>query len=222
MKILICSLLCSAVVAAATPVSVSFVNPGVPGVVDTDSNYYVGPYTLSINGKNVAAMCMDDFYETSGSWSANMTAANSSNLSATYLGNISYNVDGFQFSSSQIYQAEAYLDSELLKSGADRIHIQDAAWTIMDYVTGHTPHSNNDPAVNAILADAAASAHSFNDSSYSIISQVDPGTNAEQEFMVATAVPEPASWSLLAGALAVIGSFCRRSLRKTSAGASNQ
>lgn len=215
MRKLIYSLLCSAVIAAATPVSVSLVNPGAPAVIESSSNVYVGPYTLNINGTNVAAMCMDDFYETSGSWTANVTMANSGDLSNTYLGNQSYNVDGFQFSSSQIYQAEAYLDSEILGPGADRIHIQDAAWTIMDYVTGHTAHSNNDPTVNSFISDAAANSGSFNDASYSIISQVNPGSNAEQEFMVST--PEPATWSLLGGALLLVTLVRRQSTRSSAA-----
>ena len=202
MKKILCSLLCSAAIAAASPIAVSYVNPGTPGIVD-GNNDYVGPYTLAVAGKNVQAMCMDDFFETSGSWSANLTVVPSGNLANTYLGNKTYTVAGSQFSGSQVYLAEAYLFNEIVQPGADRVHVQDAAWTIMDYITGHTLHSNGDTAVNAIIADVATNSPSFNASNYEILSQVNPGTNAEQEFIVAT--PEPSTWGLLGGALLLLG-----------------
>jgi hypothetical protein len=202
MKKVLFFLICSAAIAAATPVAVSYVNPGVPGIVDS-KNDYVGPYTLKVAGQNVPAMCVNDFYNTSGSWSANLTSVTANDLGNTYLGNNTYTVDGYQLSSSEIYQGEAYLYSEILKPGADRLDIQDAAWTVMDYVTGHTPHSNGNQAVNSIIADAVVHAGSFDASGYEILSQVNHGSSAEQEFIVAT--PEPASIALLGVALLLLG-----------------
>jgi hypothetical protein len=178
------------------------VNPGTPPVVDS-SNYFVGPYTLNVAGQNVAAMCMDDFYHTSGSWSANLTVVNSSNLANTYLGNNTYNVDGLQVSASKLYLEEAYLFSEIVKPGADRIDLQDAAWTIMDDATGHTDHSEGNKAVDNMIADAATHAGSFDASHYEIVSQVNPGSRPQQEFIVAT--PEPATCGLLGAAFLLLG-----------------
>jgi hypothetical protein len=203
MKKILFSFLGFAVLAAATPVSVSFVNAGSPPVQDSDSGALVGPYTLNIGGQNIAAMCVDDFYETSGSWSANVTAVTAGNLASTYLGNHSYTINGIRFSSASIYLDEAYLYSQIVKPGADRVHLQDAAWTLMDYATGHIPHSSGDDAVNNILANLATNVSSFNASGYEILSQVDHGWHAEQEFIYAT--PEPASYGLLGGALLLLG-----------------
>ena len=170
---------------------------------DSDSRALVGPYTLNVSGQNIAAMCVDDFYETSGSWSANVTAVTTGNLTSTYLGNHNYTVNGIQFSSASIYLDEAYLYSQIVKPAADRVDLQDAAWTLMDYATGHTAHSRGDDAVNNILANLAGNVSSFNASGYEILSQVNPGSNAEQEFIFAT--PEPASYGLLGGALLLLG-----------------
>ena len=202
MKKALISLLSFAALAAATPVSVTYVNAGSPSVTDSDHDF-VGPYTLNIGGHNVQAMCVDDFYNTSGTWSANVTAVTSNNLSNTYLGNHNFTIDGIQFASSTLYLDEAYLYSQIIKPGADRIHIQDAAWTLMDYATGHWPHTIGDIGVDNVLADLATNISSFDASGYEILSQVNHGFNAEQEFIFAT--PEPASCGLLGGALLLLG-----------------
>jgi hypothetical protein len=215
MKKVLVSLLCSAAFAAASPVSVSYVNPGSPGIVDS-SNDYVGPYTLKIGNQNVAAMCMDDFYVTSGSWSADLTQVNSANLSNTYLGNSSYKVNGTWMTSAQIYDVETYLFSEIIQPKADRVDLQDAAWTFMDEVTGHSKHSYSS-AVNNDIQNALANYASFNTSDFEIVSEVSPGNHPEQEFIVAT--PEPASFGLLGAALVALGFVGIRSRRARAAAA---
>lgn len=218
MKKVLVSLLCSAAFAAASPVSVSvsLVNAGTPAITDS-SNDFVGPYTLKIGNQNVPAMCMDDFYVTSGSWSADLTPVNSSNLGNTYLGNKTYKVDGQSMSSAQIYEVEAYLYSEIVQPHADRVDLQDAAWTFMDDVTGHTAHSNSS-VVNTDIQTALANYASLNTSDFEIVSEVDPGRSPEQEFIVAT--PEPASAGLLGGALLVLGLIGIRAKRARIASAS--
>jgi PEP-CTERM motif-containing protein len=188
---------------SAAPVSVSFVNGGNPIV-----NAYgaeVGPYTLSINGHNTPAMCMDDFYQTSGSWTANATSVTSADFSQTYLGNSTRNIAGYTLTSGQIYTAEAYLFSLITQPGADRGDIQEAAWAIMDPTTLQNVFTNSNTQVLQYLSLAASNYSTFNASGYQIISQVNPGRNPQQEFMTAT--PEPASFALIGAGLLIAGAF---------------
>ena len=210
MKKIFFSLLCSAAFAVASPVHVSLVNPGTPAITDS-SRDYVGPYTLSIGGADVAAMCLDDFFKTSGSWNADLTAVNSGNLANTYLGNQSFRVDGTTLSSAQVYKVEAYFFSEIIQPGADRVDLQDAAWTFMDDVAGHFPHSTS-TTVNNDIANALENYKSINAAGFDIVSQVAPGCDPEQEFIVAT--PEPASLGLLGGTLLLLGMMRIRSKRR--------
>jgi hypothetical protein len=216
-KTLLSVLFCTTLASATPVVTLSLVGPGTPAVVDTQSNDYVGPYALTLNGQTIAAMCMDDFNVVSGTWTAAVTQANGSDLGNTYLGNNTFNVSGYQFTSAQVYQAEAYLFSKLIEPNADRVDLQDAAWTIMDEVTGHTPHSNGNAAVDSIISDVVANASSFHASGYEILSEVQPGSSAEQEFMTAAAVTttEPATLAAVGLALLVAGAIrVRRNLRK--------
>ncbi|HEX4770412.1 MAG TPA: hypothetical protein VH351_06250 [Bryobacteraceae bacterium] len=192
-----------AALAAATPVSVSFLNAGTAFMLDADSRALVGPYTLNIGGQKIPAMCVDDFYESAGTWSANVTSVTSNNLANSYLGNHNYTLNGIQVSSASIYLDEAYLYSQITKPGADRVDLQDAAWTLMDYVTSQTPHSIGDVAVNKILANLAANVNSFNASEYEIVTPIGNGAHVQQEFIVA--MPEPASYGLSGGALLLLG-----------------
>ena len=120
MKLFSLFLLAGAVLSAAPLAQVSLVNAGSP-LVD-DGQYYVGPYTLSINGQNVAAMCVDfqDESYVGDTWTASLSQVGG-NLSATYHAD-----DAVQ------YKEEAYLYSLLTLPGADRVDIQHAAWSITD------------------------------------------------------------------------------------------
>jgi hypothetical protein len=205
MKQYICSFFLFAALASATTVQLTVVGAGTPALLDSTHNY-VGPYQLTMNGQNISAMCMNDYDVAHGSWTANETVVSGTDFSKTYLGNHSYNVLGHQFTSAQIYTDEIYIFSELIRPNADRIDLQDAAWTIMDYATGHTPHSTNQ-AVTNIIANVEANAGSFNTSGFEILSQVNPGRDPEQEFIVAT--PEPSTLPLFAGGL-LLAAFCLR------------
>ncbi len=209
MKKSILSFLMFGAVLSAAPVSVTFVNPGNPLVVS--NGVYVGPYTLTVNGVTTPAMCVDDFLEVhdGDKWSANETLVNSSNFSNTYLGNGGKTIEGTNYSSSDIYKAEAYLFSLITKPGADRSDIQEAAWAIMDTNTLNNVFNTNDTGVENYVYAAANNYSSFDASGYRIISQA--GVQCEQEFMVASA-PEPASFALFGGALLLAGAarFGRR------------
>lgn len=199
---------------SASPVNVTLLNAG-NGAVDSTGNYYVGPYTLTINGTATPAMCMDDFVEDhiGDQWSANVTAANSSNFSGTYLGNSGETIYGQFVTSAQIYNAEAYLFSLITKPGADQADIQEAAWFIMD--PSNTTYSSIAGVQNYLEA-AAYNSPSFNSAGFSIISDVTPF--GAQEFMVATApAPEPASIALLGGGLILFSAAGARFRRRKQA-----
>ena len=210
MKTSLFSLFLFGAVLSAAPVTVSFVS--------ATSN--IGPYTLSVNGKNVAAMCMDDFLNTSGSWTANETAVNGKTFSNTYLDNQSVYVEGKWLSSGNVYSMEAYLFNLLTQKNADRTDIQEAAWAIMDPFTLSHIFAKKDKAAENFLTSALTNYASFNTSGYEILSQVNPGCNPEQEFMIySSAAPEPASFALFgAGLLAAgIARFTRRNKQATVA-----
>ncbi len=195
-------------VLSAAPVNVTLQNAG-NGAVDSTGRYYVGPYTLTLNGVSTPAMCVDDFIDNplGASWQANETKANASDFSNTYLGNSGTTIEGLSFTSAQVYQAEAYLFSLITKPGADQADIQEAAWYIMD-PTSNTYANNN--GVQNYLESAYYNSPNFDVSGYSIVSNLNKG--ATQEFMVANA-PEPASFALFGAGLFVAG-FARFARRK--------
>ncbi len=205
MKKTIFSLFLFGAVLSASPVSVTFVS----------ATSEIGPYTLSVNGKNVAAMCMDDFLHVSAnqSWKANVTAVNSSDFSNTYFGNNTKNEYGYSLTSANVYAMEGYLFSQIIKPNADRTHIQEAAWAIMDHATLTNVVNSGNTAVLAVLQQALTSYSSFDGSGYEILSQVNPGCNAPQEFMTqSAAAPEPATFALLG--LGFVAAGATRFLRK--------
>lgn len=159
---------------------VSLVNAGSP--LADDGQYYVGPYTLSINGQNVAALCVDfsDESYVGDSWTASLSQVGG-NLANTYHAD-----DSVQ------YEEEAYLYTLITQPGADRVDIQHAAWSITD------PAYSADSAAQAFVTQAQAHYSSMNFAGFELVSST--GTTREQEFLVASA-PEPASLSLFGAGL---------------------
>ena len=198
MKLSLLSIFALGTVLSAAPVTVTFVNGGNPGESDS-RGYPVGPYTLTVNGVNVAAMCMDDFKYSSGTWEANVTEANSRDLSNTYLHNGSTSVGGTKYYNAQIYKAEAYLFSQIIKPDADRVSLQDAAWAIMDPDSYKYVYSSKETTVENDIHTALKNAPTFDASAFGIITEA--GGDSQQEFIYSTATPEPASVALLAGGL---------------------
>ena len=207
MKKAILSFLFVGAVLSAAPVHVTLLDAG-NNTVDSTGQYYVGPYTLTINGVATPAMCVDDFIDNNigDSWRAHVTKVDSSNFSKTYLGNGGETIGGFDFSSAEIYRAEAYLFSLITRPGADQADIQEAAWFIMDPTN---PTYIGETGVESYLLAAYENSPKFDASGYSIISDVKKG--CKQEFIVASA-PEPASFFLFGGGLIAAGAarFLRR------------
>ncbi len=199
MKLLSLILISTAALSASPlTTSVTLVNAGSPLVVapsvtidgSTKWNVDIGPYTLLMNGQDVSALCIafNDESHVNDTWNAYVTAVGSSNLSNTY-----HPTDG------QEYDEEAYIYSQIVKAGSDRTGLQEAAWDIMSYGITNSSYKYliGD---NSYIDAALANYNKINLSGYEIVSDENTGNNREQEFLVQT-TPEPASFSLLGGAL---------------------
>ncbi len=190
MKLFSIFLLAGAVLSAA-PIGttrVTLVNAGSP-LVD-DGHYYVGPYTLSINGSNIAAMCVDVLDESNvgDSWVASLSQVGG-DISSTY-----------RPTEAMQYEQEAYLYSLITQAGADRVDIQHAAWSVTD--PGYAINS----AAQAYVTLAQNNYAAMNFSDYELVSSAN-GPH-EQEFLVCT--PEPGSLTLLGVGLLLSGFLARR------------
>lgn len=185
--------------ALATPITqVKLINAGSPAVVahsvtidgSTQKNVYIGPHTLSMDGESLAALCIafNDESHINDKWNAYITPVGSSDLSHTY--HPTFGVE---------YEEEAYLFSQIIKPGADRTGLQEAAWDITSY--GITDSSYKYQIGDNSYIDAALANYNKIDlSGYELVS--DTVRHGEQEFLVQVA-PEPGSLALFAVALAL-------------------
>ena len=205
MKLFTTFLIAAAALSAAPITQVKLVNAGSPSDIvnrvtidgDTKYNVYIGPYTLSMNGQNMAAMCIDFFDDSNvgSTWNAYVTQVGSSNLSNTY--HPTY---------GQEYEEEAYLFSQITQPGADRTGLQEAAWDITAYGITNSSYKYliGD---NSYIDAALANYNKINLSGYELVSDTIAG--AEQEFIVCA--PEPGSLTLLgAGLLLAFGAAAWR------------
>jgi hypothetical protein len=200
----------AAVSAAPITTQVKMINGGSPTdivnhvTVDgvTKYNVYIGPYTLQMNGTNMPAMCIDFFdgSDAGDTWTAYVTQVSSGNFSDTY--HPSYGKE---------YEEDAYLFSQIIKPGADRTGLQEAAWDIMAYGITNSSYKYllGD---NSYIDAALANYDTINLSGFEIISDTVAG--CEQEFIVCA--PEPGSVMLLGVGLLIALGVAVRKRRKAS------
>lgn len=197
MKLLTTFFILTALASAAPITQVKLINAGSPLVVAssitidgvTKHNVDIGPYTLLINGQDYSALCVA-FFDTShvnDTWNAYITQIGSGNFSNTY-----------NPTEGQEYKEDAYVMSQILKPGADRTGLQEAAWDIMAYDITNSSYKyliGDNSYIDAALANYAT----MNFTGYEIVS--DTTKDGEQEFLVAT--PEPGSLLLFGMGLMV-------------------
>jgi hypothetical protein len=186
---------------SAGPVDVTLLDTGNPVLKDSHG-VNVGPYTLSVNGINYAALCVDDkdWSTLNTPWLANLTTVGSSNLSSAY--HASRGIE---------YQENAYLYTLITQaSGADRINIQHAAWDIINYsITSSTSliglnlFSGDTAYINQATANYNKSGLNF--ANFQIVSSA--SCYRQQEFIIGPNcdAPEPASFALLGAGLLMAG-----------------
>ena len=185
MKLFFTLLFAGSVLFAAPVTQVTLVNAGSPLV--SDGSYYVGPYTLQVNGQNTPVMCVDflDDSRVGDKWSANISTVGG-DISKTY-----HPADTVQ------YEEEAYLFSQIIKPNADRLDIQHAAWNITDSAY------SIDSAAQSWVNQAMQNYQNVSFQNYELISDVYQGSGREQEFLTMVASPEPAPAFLLSGCFGI-------------------
>ena len=174
---------------------VNMVFSGVNGA--NDGQYYVSPYTGTLNGQTVVLFCDDIANEVSFNqqWQANVTnlgtAGATNNFSQTRYGGVS----GSAVYSDPVmaYEEAAWLVSQFASNPNDLVNLQYALWDVMN------PNSrgNNNLDVQNWLMMASEDYGSINPYNFEIVTNVGPLclTGQVQEFIVQT--PEPATWALL-------------------------
>lgn len=211
-KTLMCAMLCSfaALATPITSVTLADVPPsspilGVPGL-------YVSPYTLSINGTNVAGLCIDfdDPADVGQTWNAYLSV-DGGDISKTY-----------HPDRAIAYQQEAYIYTQITKPGIsaqEQTNWQEAAWLIMNatYGLGNPTYGPSATALQYLMQ-AQSNASSVDPMRFVVVSSSDPQL-VTQEFLapasspafagipmvVHVAVPEPASCALLGSGLLIAG-----------------
>ena len=118
----------------------------------------------------------------------------------------------------QKYEEEAYLFSQIVKSGADRTAIQTAAWDIMAYgITDLSYTKAYSLSENSYIDAALANYSSMNGAGYAIISDTVKG--GEQEFIVDppnSVTPEPSPFALMLFPALLLGAEMMRRQKLTA------
>jgi hypothetical protein len=174
---------------------VTLTGAGIPPL--SDGTDYVGPYTLSISGVSVPALCVDypDESYIGDTWTVFVSSING-NLSQTY-----HPGDAVQ------YQEAAYLFDLIIQPGSDRIDLQHAVWALLDPTYAATLGPKN--GAQTYITQAEQNYSSGNYSNLELLSEdgTSPHGGREQEFLVESpvATPEPGTFLAMGLGLAIAG-----------------
>jgi hypothetical protein len=182
--------------------SVNMVFTGVNGA--NDGQYYVSPYTGTMNGQTVVLFCDDIKNEvTFGQhWQANVTnlgtAINTNNFSNTRYGGVS--TSPVYGNPTSAYSEVAWLTTQFAGNSSDFVSLQYAIWDIMNPASEPTGYGD----VQTWLGKAQLNFGSINPNDFEIVTNTGnlQLRGQVQEFIVQT--PEPGVFALLlCGLLAV-------------------
>jgi len=189
---------------------VTMVFTGVNGA--NDGQYYVSPYSGTMNGQSVTLFC-DDI--TNGvtfgqQWWANVTnlatAVNTNDFSQTRYGSVTGSA--VLTNPALAYQEAAWLTTQFASNPGDLVNLQYALWDIMNPGV----RGSLDADVQNWLLLASQNYGTINLNNFEVVTNVAPLalTGQVQEFIVQT--PEPGTLALLiCGMLAVCAGLLRRS-----------
>ncbi len=183
---LIPALLFTGMALVAAPITrVTLIDAGSPLV--NDGAYFVGPYTLGVDGRNVPVLCTDlnDQSALGDQWNAYTTPLGG-DLSDTY-----------HPGAFLQYEEEAYLYTLLMEPGADRIGLQHAAWAITDEAY------QIDQTAESWVSEARQNARKIDAGKFEIISEVDGIQGSRSQEFLTAIVPESSLVNLFAGLLAI-------------------
>ena len=197
MKKLFSIFVLAAAALSATPATaqLTLVDAGSPQI--SDGSYYVGPYTVSVDGQSYAALCVDFLHDSylGTTWT-------------TYVNTTSDNSKRYHADNPTAYLEEAYLYNLITQPGADRMDIQHAAWNITD-----SSYAIN-AAAQSFVQLAQENYNSVNTAGFEVLSDVN---GRQQEFMIfnpSAAAPEPGSFVMLGGGLLFGLGLIRRNRKK--------
>jgi hypothetical protein len=182
--------------------AVSMVFLGVNGA--NDGQYYVSPYTGSMNGQTVTLFCDDILNEVNFNqqWDANVTnlatAMSTNNFSLTRYGGVSASA---VFNNAAVaYQEAAWLTTQFASNPNDLVNLQYALWDIMN----PNVRGSGNADVQTWLWRANQNYGSINTADFSIVTNSGPLalTGQVQEFIVRT--PEPGTLALLLCGLLIL------------------
>jgi hypothetical protein len=170
-----------------------------------DQGFYVGPYTLVVNGEPMLGLCVDFYHQSTvgNPWGAFETPVTAAGMNNTYVYQENAGNPNVNAVTLLTYEEETYLYLQIIAAllPKDRIAIQEAAWSITDPAFNI---SNNREAQlwKASAMDPTNYLH-VNLSGIVIYSDVTGIHGGQQEFIAipVNAVPEPAALILLAGLL---------------------
>ncbi len=182
---------------------VTMVFTGVNGA--NDGQYYVSPYTGTLNGQAVTLFCDDIINEVNfgQTWQANVTnlgtAVGTNNFSQTRYGGVS--TSAVFGNPSLAYEEAAWLTTQFASNPGDLVNLQYALWDIMN--PGSRGNGNAD--VQNWLLLASEDYGTINLNNFEIVTNT--GTLAltgqVQEFIVQT--PEPGTLALLLCGMLALG-----------------